>query len=235
MSRLYIHEFVDIVGPNRAAYMHHATARWSPIGRAERDQLCFGVWGVVGSTGRWPQVVNMWEYPSWEALGRNFEVELGSPTLQDPALAEWWAEAAAYRSGGTDRILVAADWSPGIEQLCAEGVRGVGYAHEIVRTPPGAAPDLLASVRDRGIAAHAADGWTLVGAFARAMAADDEVVLLWAFADWAAWASAEAGVAQRTSQVARWYGTLDGLVLGRERILLVDAELAPLRTGHQPG
>jgi len=235
MSRVYIHELVDIVGPNRAAYMHHATARWSPIGRAERSQLCFGVWGVVGSTGRWPQVVNMWEYPSWEALGHNFEVELSSPSLQDPALAEWWEEAAAYRSGGLDRILVAADWSPGIEQLCSDGVSGIGYAHEVIRTTVGGAPELLTSLQGDGVDAHAADGLTLVGAFARAMAADDEVIVIWAFPDWATWAASEASTTAGSSPVARWHASLAGLVVARERILLVDAELAPLRTGRQPG
>ena len=49
---------------------------------------------MVGSTGRWPQVVNLWEYQSWESLARNFETELVGGGLQDPELAGWWAEAA---------------------------------------------------------------------------------------------------------------------------------------------
>jgi hypothetical protein len=56
-----IHEFIDIIGHNRAKYMHHMTANWSPIAHEERHQLCYGVWGVVGSTGTWPHVLNMWE------------------------------------------------------------------------------------------------------------------------------------------------------------------------------
>ena len=60
--RVYIHEFIDIRGHNRARYLQHMTANWVPIGRRERAQSCFGVWAVVGSTGRWPQVVNLWEY-----------------------------------------------------------------------------------------------------------------------------------------------------------------------------
>ena len=86
--RVYIHEFIDILGHNRARYMYHMTANWGPVGRVERNQLCFGVWGVVGSTGRWPQVVNLWEYEDWAALGRNFEVELTGSGLQDPSLAD---------------------------------------------------------------------------------------------------------------------------------------------------
>ena len=51
-DRVYIHEFVDIIGHNRANYLHHMTATWGPVGRRERNQRCFGVWSVLGSTGR---------------------------------------------------------------------------------------------------------------------------------------------------------------------------------------
>ena len=34
---------------------------------------CFGVWATVGSTGAWPQTVNMWELNGWKALAANFE------------------------------------------------------------------------------------------------------------------------------------------------------------------
>ena len=54
MSKLYIHELIDITGHNRARYLHHMTANWCPIAREERNQLCLGVWATLGSTGRWP-------------------------------------------------------------------------------------------------------------------------------------------------------------------------------------
>ena len=60
-EKIYIHEFIDIIGHNRAKYMHHMTANWSPIAQEERNQLCYGVWGVVGTTRGWPEVVNLWE------------------------------------------------------------------------------------------------------------------------------------------------------------------------------
>ena len=55
-DKVYIHEFIDIIGHNRANYMHHMTANWSPIAQDERHQLCYGVWGVVGTTRGWPEV-----------------------------------------------------------------------------------------------------------------------------------------------------------------------------------
>ena len=78
-GKVYIHEFIDIIAHNRARYMHHMTANWCPTARAERNMLCFGVWGTVGSTGRWPEVVNLWELDGWPGLVGNFERPSGLP------------------------------------------------------------------------------------------------------------------------------------------------------------
>jgi hypothetical protein len=233
-GRVYIHELIDICGNNRARYLHHITANWAPIGRAERGQLCFGAWGVVGSTGRWPQVVNLWEYESIDALAANFAVELASPSMQDPSLAEWWEVAESLRSGGRDRILVAPDWSPSVTELCAEGATGAaGYCHELVGCRPGSALELLESIRASALPAYAEAGLDLVGAFRRAMADDDEVVMVWSFRDWSTWSRFEQLV-DGDSAVANWRVGIRPVVTSWERTLLVDAELAPLRTGRQP-
>ncbi len=235
MSRVYIHEFVDIIGHQRARYMQHMTANWGPIGRDERNQLCFGVWGVIGSTGRWPQVVNLWEYGGWGDLARNFEVEVSGSGLYDPSLDEWWATAASMRSGGVDRICVAPDWSPSIEEICAEGPPvAAGYAHELIRCRPGAAHAVLDAVETDGMTRAAELGLHLTVALRRAMADDDEVILVWSFADWETWGHAEAAMDDRTRATSRWRHGLDDEVVGWERILLADAPLSPLRTGRQP-
>ncbi len=234
-GRVYIHELVDILGHHRADYLQHVTANWGPIGRTQRGQRCFGVWATVGSTGRWPQVVNLWEYADWDALARNFEVELTGDGLQDPALEEWWAAAAAMRSGGTDRLLVAADWSPSIDELCAEGRRAhAGYVHETIRVVPGGAAGFLDLLGRDGIAPHEAAGLTLVGAFRRAMAADDEVIVVWSFAEWAAWAAHEAGLAAARGEASEWRAAVRADVTTWEGFLMADAPLSPLRTGRQP-
>src|SRR5258708_15103599 len=106
-DKVYIHEFINITKQNRSRYMHHMTANWSPIAQEERHQLCYGVWGIVGSTQRWPSVVNLWEEDGWEGMADSFRHEFNHRSLQDPKLAAWWAEAANYRSGGEDRLLVA--------------------------------------------------------------------------------------------------------------------------------
>ena len=233
--RVYIHELIDVVGHHRARYMHHVTANWGPIGQAQRGQRCFGVWATVGSTGRWPQVVNLWEYDDWAALGRNFEIELTGDGLQDPDLEGWWAEAASMRSGGLDRILVAPPWSPSIDDLCRTGGRGAaGYVHELVTCRSGTASALLAAVRDEAVDRHGAAGLELVGAFERAMADDDEAMLIWSFPAWSTWAAYESELSARRGAITEWRRDVAELVAGWQRVAMADAPLSPLRTGRQP-
>jgi hypothetical protein len=232
-DKVYIHEFIDIIGHNRANYMHHMTANWSPIAQRERHQLCYGVWGTVGTTGRWPEVVNIWEEDGFHGLAESFRHEFGHATLQDPSLAEWWARASQFRRGGIDRVLVPAPWTPTIEELCAEGVRGEAYAHELVQVRPGTAWDYLELLRAEGAPVLDRFGWQLAGAWVTAMRNDSEAVLLWAIPTWERWAEWEN--AQRTdAAVTRWRARAATLAHDWQRILLVDAPLCPFRTGRQP-
>jgi hypothetical protein len=241
-DKVYIHELIDIIGHNRARYVHHMTANWVPVAMAERDQLCFGVWSTVGSTGRWPEVVNMWELDGWDGLAANFAHELVGPGAQDPSLAEWWAVASSLRRGGVDRIVVPEPWTRTITELVADGVRSEVYAHELVTVPAGRAPDLLAAVRAEGVAAWASHGASLVGAFRVAMVADTEAILIWALPDWPSWAAVERawlsaggrGGEPVGGPLAGWWATLLSLGATWQRHLMVDAPLAPLRIGRQP-
>lgn len=231
--RAYIHELVDITGHNRTKYFQHITANWAPMGFRDREQLCFGIWGTVGSTGRWPEVLNLWEYRDWAHLGENFRIECNHPSMQDPALAGWWAAAEGFRRGGYDRVLLSAPFSPSIGDLLALGVRGELYAHDLVSVAPGTSPAYLDLVAEHAIDAHREAGATLVGAFRTALVDDAEVVLLWAYPDWATWADGEAA-ADRGGPLGRWRATSRSLTRSSWRMLLVDAPLSPMRIGRQP-
>jgi hypothetical protein len=231
-ENVYIHEFIDIIGHNRARYMHHMTANWCPVGRAERSMLCFGVWGTVGSTGRWPEVVNMWELDGWDGLAANLAHELTGAALQDESLAQWWAVAATLRRGGVDRIVVPEPWSPTIEELVAAGVRGVAYAHELVQVPVGTVRRFLDAVDEVGRDAIEHLGVQCVGAFRVAMTNDHEALVIWAMPDWQTWVEYERawdGVA-----LATWRARLVALGADVRRTLMVDAPLSPMRIGRQP-
>lgn len=230
-DKVYIHELIDITRQNRARYMHHMAANWSPIAQEARHQLCYGVWGVVGSTGPWPKVVNIWEEDGFAGLARSFRLELGNASLQDPALAKWWAAAAELRSGGFDRLIVPHPDTQTIEELCAAGAGGEAYAHEIVTVAPGTAREFLgAALADAGKSA-AAHGWQLAGAWHTAMRDDDEAILLWAIPTWEQWAAVEQSFAEAEDVLlphAR------DAIKTRQRILLADAPLCPFKTGRQP-
>jgi hypothetical protein len=236
-DKVYIHELIDIIGHNRARYMHHMTANWVPVAIEERNQLCFGVWATVGSTGRWPEVVNMWELDGWDGLVGNFSHELVGAGAQDPSLAEWWAVAASLRRGGVDRIVVPEPWTRSIAALIDDGVRGEIYSHELVRVPAGAAPDFLAAFREQAVPVLEAFDLDLVGAFRVAMVNDSEAIVIWAIPDWATWARVEQawqGQGDDADLLAAWRKTTLGVGADWQRCLLVDAPLAPLRLGRQP-
>jgi hypothetical protein len=232
-EKIYIHEFIDIIGHNRAKYMHHMTANWSPIAQEERDQLCYGVWGVVGTTRGWPEVINLWEEDGWEGQATSFRHEFNHPSLQNPTLAEWWSVASTLRRHGDDRLLVPAPWTRTIEELCAEGVSGEVYAHEHVKTVPGRSADYIKRVRDCAIPAYERYGWDLCGAFETAMVNDSECFIIWAIPTWERWAEFEA--AQRTDDaLLKWREQIQGIAVDWQRCLLVDSPVNPMKTGRQP-
>jgi hypothetical protein len=232
-DKIYIHEFIDIIGHNRASYMHHMLANWSPEGQEQRKQLCYGVWAVLGSTGRWPETVNIWEHDGWDGLAASFAVETVGAGAQDPALEKWWAKAAEFRRGGIDRILEPAPWTRTISELCAAGVTGACYAHELVRVRAGAATDFLEQVRERYVPVASPYDWVLTGAWRTAMTNDDECILLWAIPTWQQWAAFEK--AHTSDPDVRTFRSVTRDIVERwERIVLVDAPLSPFKTGRQP-
>jgi hypothetical protein len=231
-DKVYIHELIDIRGANRNKYMHHMTANWVPVAMRERNQRCYGVWATVGSTGRWPEVVNLWELEGWDGLVANFEHEFAGGDTQDPSLAEWWAQAAQLRRGGVDRIVVPAEWTDPIDELVAKGVGGAVYAHELVTVRPGTADDFLAALEEVGRETIEAFGLQLVGAFSVAMVHDSEAIVIWAIPEWKTWAEFE--TAQHDTRLLAWRARLDTLDADWRRTLMVDAPLAPLRIGRQP-
>jgi hypothetical protein len=235
-DKIYIHELVDIVGHNRSHYLHHITANWAPIARESRQHLCYGVWSTVGVTSRWPQVINLWEEQGWDGLAQSLRYEYTSAsatTHQDPDLAEWWAEAATFRSGGVDRILRPAPWTPTITELIDASVRGECYVHEMVRLRPGASSDYLQLLGESGADLHRPLGLRILGGFENALVGGSECLVLWAatsFEDWTSFERAQGG----DRALRAWRTRTADLVVDWERVLMVEAPLSPLRLGRQP-
>jgi len=232
-DRVYIHELIDIIGHNRAKYQHHMTANWCPVASQERNQLCYGVWSTIGSTGQWPQVINMWELDGWDGLVANLSHETVGTAHQDPFLAEWWAVAASFRRGGFDRIVVPEPWTSPIEELCANEVRGEVYAHDIVTVPAGGVRAFLDALADLGREAFAPYA-ELIGAFSVVGVNDSEAIVLWALESWDAWAALEQAWIDRSGAMGSWRERTLELGADWRRSALMDSALSPMRIGRPP-
>src|SRR6266508_4669221 len=104
---LYLHEVIDIVGEGAMRYMEH-TVGFNADAAADRGLELVGTWYTMGSTGRWPQVVNLWEcVDGWSGWRRLME-STNLRRTNTPALVQWWQEALKSRTGGFDRLLGAA-------------------------------------------------------------------------------------------------------------------------------
>ena len=175
---LYLHEVIDIVGEGAMRYMEH-TVGFNADAAADRGLELVGTWYTMGSTGRWPQVVNMWEcVDGWSGWRRLMEATNLRRT-RNPELVEWWQEALKARSGGFDRLLGAAPGCPSLADLRAGAVSGSVFVHEISEVQPGAALDYLAAVRETRAPLLADHGHTLVGLY-EVLMNDVEVVTIWA-------------------------------------------------------
>lgn len=177
---LYLHEIIDIVGTGQEAYLKTVAER-ARHSAGEGISRLMGTWKVIGSTNRWPRVVNMWEMDGWDhwaaALERQF-----LPAKTDKGLAPWWAKATEWRSGGFDRILEPTPYSPTCDALRQQNLRAWVCVHTIVQLAPGKRDAYLAAVGDTLTPVLATRGLVLMGAYAVPMRTD-EAILLWAAPD----------------------------------------------------
>jgi hypothetical protein len=231
-ERVYLHEYIDIILHHRADYFEHMTTGWAH-GQAELNQRTFGVWGSFGSTGRWPEVVNLWEYDSIEHMAADYKHETSGKNMQNPTLYEWWSRAQSFRSGGWDRILYPADYSPGIEELCAKGtLKHRVYCKERINITPGQSWTYLDMLGEHYLPVAAGLGMDLIGAYSTALRNDSEVFVIWGLKTWKDWARIEQE--QRSEKVQAWRAKTAGIAEDWVNLLMCNAPQSPLETGHQP-
>mgnify|MGYP006277215919 CR=1 FL=1 len=173
---LFLHEVIDVVGQHQWDYMEHAKAQ---AGHEKVDFELLGTWYVMGITGRWPQVINIWDVPGgWDGWFGKVD-RLGMKRMTNAHLHGWWTTAYTYRTGGYDRLLAGAPGCPTMASLAADGVRGSLFVHEITEVAPGTALDYLAAVRAERAPLMAEYGHHLVGLY-EVMMHDTEVCTVWA-------------------------------------------------------
>jgi hypothetical protein len=180
---LYLHEVIDIVGTGSEPYKAHTGGLGT--GRTDGGAPLVGTWQQSGSTGAWPKVVTLWEMRGWDHWAEILARQYPRASGQQQKLSRWWTEATNYRSGGLDRILEPAPFSPTRAELVARGVRGMACLQEIATVKPGTADRYLDALASRWVDVAAGRGLTLLGAWRTSMR-DTEAVVLWclpSFAD----------------------------------------------------
>lgn len=173
---LYLHEIIDITNQNQWAYMEHAKAQ---AGHEKVDFELLGTWYVMGITGRWPEVINLWEIPGgWDGWYGKVD-RLGLKRRTNAHLEKWWTQAYNYRTGGFDRLLAGHPGCPNMAQLAKDNVKGTVFVHEITTVRPGAALEYLDAVRDVRQPVMNSFGHRLVGLY-EVLMHDYEVCTIWA-------------------------------------------------------
>jgi hypothetical protein len=214
---LFLHEYVDIVGEGAMRYMEHTVAFDVEAG-AGRGLELLGTFYTMGSTGRWPQVVNLWQCIDGRAGWRRLMESTNLTRTRNPALNEWWRTALEVRSGGFDRLLGAAPGCPTIADLRTGEVRGSVVVHELSECRPGAALDYLAAVRDVWVPVLRDHGHTLVGLY-EVLLTDTEVMTVWA-TDPAGHESLGRAVDHGDGRIAAWRATARGFLTRRREELM---------------
>jgi hypothetical protein len=173
---LFLHEYIDIVGQHQWDYMEHIKAQ---SGHEKVDFELLGTWYTMGITGRWPQVVNIWEIPGgWSGWFGKTD-RLGLKRRSNRKMEAWWEVAYGYRTGGYDRLLAAAPGCPTMASLAADGVRGSLFVHELTEVRPGTALEYLDAVLGERAPLLESYGHRLVGLY-EVMMHDTEVCTVWA-------------------------------------------------------
>ena len=173
---LFLHEIIDVRGQQQWDYMEHAKAQ---AGHEKVDFELLGTWYTMGITGRWPQVINIWEIPGgWDGWYGKVD-RLGMKRTTNRHL-EGMVDAPPTSTArvGSTVCWRAAPGCPTMASLAADGVQGTLFVHEFTEVIPGTALEYLAAVRDVRAPLLAEYGHKLVGLY-EVMMNDYEVCTVW--------------------------------------------------------
>jgi hypothetical protein len=140
-----------------------------------RDLSLLGTWYVIGITGPWFRVLNLWECRGgWDGGWR------GMLGIYDRVPDEmFFNPMEGIRSGGRSLPMAGAPGCPTMADLRAQGIKANLFLHEWAGVRPGAALEYLAAVKEERVPIMADHGHTLVGLY-EVMLTDSEVCTLWA-------------------------------------------------------
>jgi hypothetical protein len=176
-AHLYLYEVVDIIGQGQYDYMEHLLK--DPVQRMPDMFKLQGAFYVLGAAGgRWPEVHIIWDVPNgfegWAANADRLNLKRRKAFYGD-----WWDTAAAWRSGGYDRLCIGVPGCPTTQQIAESGIKGSLFVSEMLTVRAGAQADFLAAVCAEKVPLMADHGHQLTGLY-EVTGNRTEVVVVWA-------------------------------------------------------
>ncbi len=212
--QICFHETIDIVPRPGSLYQYH-----DEMERRITDHIntpdappgvrCIANWVTIWATGRWPEAVGLWEFADWELYARGFTNDPlykqidGLTNQQGVSYYDW-------RSGGFDRTLLPADFTPTYADVVAEKIRAPLVLQEIVKVRPGKAPEYIDRLSDVAAATRDGSGVSLFGAYRTTLRNNSEVLNFWAFESMEAYVRSEED-AGAFPQFAKWRNESEAL------------------------
>ena len=185
---IYFHETIDTTIVREKAVMYLDKVGRSAAGlkhNKEAPMRNVGKWVVNWTTGRWIEVVGLWEMSSWDWFVEHFtktDLMLDHPEGHEQ-----------YRSGGFDRLLQPSEYTPTLDEIVDQGQRAPFIMQETVELAPGGVAGYLEALGKAASGIGKADrGMRLQGAYRVMLRDDREVVVQWAFSDLRAFAAVAA-------------------------------------------
>ena len=174
---LHLYEHVDIVGQGAYEYMDHLKV--DPTEAMPGMTKLQGTFYTIGMTGRWPQVINIWDIGSegWKGLAKN--LDRLNLKRRKAFYGDWWDEAAQWRSGGFDRLCGGVPGSPSTTEIAEAGITGTLFVNEILTVRPGMPLEFLAAVVQERVPLMADYGHSPTGLY-EVLNNQHEVVMVWA-------------------------------------------------------
>jgi hypothetical protein len=167
---LFVHETVS-------CRSLQARDRYQDIAKTMKGFTLVGTWQVVGMTGRWPTVFNIWQVPgAWSGWAAFLERTYGAVRRDMDVYFDQFDEV---RTGGEDFLMTGVPWSPLVGDLVDEGVTGTLFVHEVTKVRPGAGREYLTAAEHQWRPVAQEHGHRLVGMY-EALMSDTTVVTLWA-------------------------------------------------------
>jgi hypothetical protein len=228
MATLYLHEVVETVAGNEERYMTSVLAsseqaRWlgpNPPARDDKRPIELGQYRTAEASGRWPKVINIWRDTTWEQFVDAWVLQFASDNKQ---LEDWWQRNLTLRSQGYDRVLIAAPYSPSIDEHMARRTQARAVMHMIDYCRFGEAQNYIDRMGSDFLPAAAKHGWGIIGAF-RVAYRPRQVLSMWGLRDWSA---AGAVLSGSDPAIQAWSAYRESVVEQCEEMVLMPGRVGP--------